>query len=280
MRDRDIHIKTPTEIEAMARAGRAVAELLDHIGALVRPGVSTAEIDQACESFVAQRGWIAAPKGYAQPGHEPFPASLCASINHQVCHGIPGPKILAPGDLAKFDCAVIVDGWHGDSCRSYVCSGAKGASGVAPTRLRALTHEAMWEGIAAARPGARVRDIGRAIEAFARQHGLGIVRDFTGHGIGRAFHEAPHVPHYDHPGSDLILEPGLCITVEPMLCLGSGKVKKLNDGWTVVSSDRSLCAQWEHTVAIMKDGPKVLSCSSGMEPMPERFKERVALNLP
>ena len=280
MRDRPIHIKTPSEIDAMARAGRAVAELLDHIGALARPGVSTAEVDLACELFVADRGWIAAPKGYAQPGHEPFPASLCASINHQVCHGIPGPKVLAPGDLAKFDCAVIVDGWHGDSCRSFVCPGSKGASGVAAARLRALTHEAMWEGIAAARPGARLRDIGRAIEIFARRSGLGIVREFTGHGIGRSFHEGPSVRHYEEAADDMVLEPGLCITVEPMLCLGSGKVKMLPDGWTVATSDRSLCAQWEHTVAIGEDGPKVLSCSPGMEPMPERFAGRVALNLP
>lgn len=278
MNDRQVQIKTPAEIESMKRAGRAVAELLDHLAPLARSGIDTLSIDRACEAFVNSRGWVAAPKGYAPPGHAPFPAHLCSSINHQVCHGIPGPKVLAPGDLAKIDCTVIVDGWHGDSCRSFICP-AKGLGSVAAARLSRLTHEAMWEGIAAARAGAPINAVGAAIETFAKSHGLGIVRDFTGHGIGRAFHEAPAVRSYSEKGDNAPLLPGMCITVEPMLCLGSGRVKMLANGWTVVSADRSLCAQWEHTVAITEQGPMVLSCSPGMEPMPGRFAGRVLLNL-
>ena len=264
-------IKSPEEIQAMRVAGRGCAELLDYLTPFIRAGSSTESIDQAASGYIAGRGWIAAPLNYAPPGHKPFPKSLCFSVNHQVCHGIPGAKILAHGDLAKIDCTVIVDGWHGDSCRSFVCSPKPGSASIASTRLSKLTFEAMWEGIAAARPGEKLFRVGDAIEKFAKSHGLSTVKSFTGHGIGRGFHEAPSVKHYYDPADDLILLPGMCITVEPMLCAGKSDVKILPDGWTVVTTNRSLCAQWEHTIAIGENGPEVLTFSHLAPPPPARF---------
>ena len=191
--DKKHTLKSPADLVGMRAAGAACSELLDHLAPMVVAGATTASIDDAAAEFIRARGWIAAPLNYAPPGHSPFPRSLCASVNHQVCHGIPGPKVLAPGDLAKIDCTVIVDGWHGDSCRSFVCPGKSAAASTAARRLAALTFEAMWEGIAAARPGAKLSDIGAAIERFAKSHGLGIVKSYTGHGIGRGFHEVENL---------------------------------------------------------------------------------------
>lgn len=263
-------IKTPEQIQAMRRAGQACSELLDHIAPHITHGSSTESIDQRAVDFMAERGWIAAPLGYAPPGHAPFPKSLCASVNHQVCHGIPGSKTISQGDLVKIDCTVIVDGWHGDSCRSFICPAKNKSSHIAASRLSDLTHQAMWEGIAAAKAGRPLSDIGQAIEIFAKRHGLGIVKNFTGHGIGQAFHEAPSVKNFHDPSDTLILEPGMCITVEPMLCTGSGVVSIMPDGWTVITKDRSLCAQWEHTVAILNDQTEVLTLST-QHPPPGRF---------
>lgn len=276
---RPIAIKNNHQIEAMRKAGRACAELLDHLEPFVHAGATTGSIDDAAALFIASRGWIAAPLGYAPPGHRPFPKSLCASVNHQVCHGIPGPKTLAQGDLLKLDCTVIVDGWHGDSCRGFLLPSKSPSALISPRRLSDLTHEAMWEGIAAAQPGAKLSAIGAAIEKFATRHRLGIVKDFTGHGIGLGFHESPSVKHYLDPSDDTVLLPGMCITVEPMLCLGSGSVRILPDGWTVATSDKTLCAQWEHTVSILDSGPQVATCSPGMRPPPDRLARLVLLNL-
>jgi methionyl aminopeptidase len=276
---RPISIKSPAQIVAMRKAGRACAELLDHLEPLAKAGSSTESIDRAAAAYISERGWIAAPLHYAPPGHSPFPKSLCSSVNHQVCHGIPGPKALSSGDLVKIDCTVIVDGWHGDSCRGFIASPKPVSSQIAAKRLSDLTHQAMWEGIAAARPGAPLSNIGQAIERFAKKHGLGIVKDFTGHGIGERFHEAPSVKHYHDPADDTILLPGMCITVEPMLCLGSGRIQILADGWTVVTADKTLCAQWEHTIAILDSGPMVATCSAGMKPPPDHLLGLVELNL-
>ena len=273
-----ITLKDHSEIELMRTAGRACAQLLDHLEPLVQVGVSTQFIDDAAAGFIAQHGWIAAPLGYTPPGHQPFPKSLCASVNHQVCHGIPGDKKLAPGDLLKIDCTVIVNGWHGDSCRSFVVPSKSASAQIASRRLSELTHEAMWEGIAAAQPGAPLHAIGAAIEKFAKLHHLGIVRDFTGHGIGLGFHENPSVKHYFDPRDTTVLLPGMCITIEPMLCLGSGVVRVLADGWTVVTSDRTWCAQWGHTVAILDSGPLVTTCGAHSKPPPLRHAPQVLLN--
>jgi methionyl aminopeptidase len=275
MNSKTISIKNPDQIQLMRNAGKACCELLDYLAPHILPGMCTESIDQLAVDFISNHGWIAAPFGYAPPGHAPFPKSLCTSINHQVCHGIPGTKIIAQGDLVKIDCTVIVNGWHGDSCRSFICPSKNKTSHIAATRLSDLTHQAMWEGIGAAKAGRPLSDIGHAIELFAKKHGLGIVKNFTGHGIGQAFHEAPSVKNFYDPDDAIILEPGMCITVEPMLCTGSGAVSILPDGWTVITKDRTLCAQWEHTIAILKDRTEILTLSEH-HPPPHRFSQFLA----
>lgn len=266
-----IHIKTPAEIDGMRAAGQSVAALLDYLSALIAPGVSSAQIDELAAAWMKERGLRAAPLGYAPRGHTPFPKSLCASVNHQVCHGIPNDKPLRAGDLLKIDATVIQEGWHGDSCRSFLVGSGKPAP-IAATRLMDLAHQAMWEGIYAAQSGAPLNAIGLAIEAFVRRHSLGTVRDFCGHGLGLGFHEAPTVRHYFDPRDTLALAPGMTLTVEPMITLGaSGAVRVLPDGWTAVTKDHTLCSQWEHSVLIREEGPEVLTVSSGMPPPPERF---------
>lgn len=266
-----IHIKTPDEIEGMKEAGIAAGLLLDFLTPHIQVGVTTEKIDQLASSWIKEQGLIAAPLNYQPRGHTPFPKSICTSINHQVCHGIPQDKPLKAGDLIKVDVTVIKKGWHGDSCRSFLVGPSKSIS-IAAARLKDLAHEAMWEGIYAAKAGAPLNAVGLAIEAFVHKNQLGTVRDFCGHGLGLVFHEAPTVRHFFDPRDTLTLQPGMTFTIEPMITLGtSGAVKVLPDGWTAVTKDHTLCAQWEHSILIREQGPEVLTVSPNMPPPPQRF---------
>jgi methionyl aminopeptidase len=252
-----ITLKSDAEIAAMRVAGRAAASVLEHLAPWVRPGVSTGELDERARAYIEASGWRSATIGYTAGGsRSPFPGALCTSVNHVVCHGIPNPaKILREGDILNIDVTVIVDGWHGDTSRMYFV----GTPGVLARRLVQATEEAMWAGIRAVAPGRHLGDIGAAIEQVARRERFSVVRDYCGHGIGRGFHEPPQVLHLGRPGTGPALVPGMCFTIEPMFNAGTHATRELPDGWTVVSRDRSLSAQWEHTVAVTADGFEVLT---------------------
>jgi len=240
----------------MRVAGRLASELLDHLTPHVRTGVTTREInDLAHDYMVNVQHTIPATLNYAPPGHSPYPASLCTSINHVVCHGIPGDKKLKDGDIVNIDVTVIKDGYHGDTSRMF----AIGKPSIQARRLVEVTYEAMWRGIRAIVPGARLGDIGWAVQSFVEEQRFSVVREYCGHGIGRIFHEDPQVLHYGRPGTGLELLPGMTITVEPMVNAGKREVKLLSDGWTVVTKDHSLSAQWEHTVLVTETGFEVLT---------------------
>jgi methionyl aminopeptidase len=247
----NITIKTPEEQEKMRVAGRLAADLLDMIGPYVQPGVSTGELDQICHDYIVnvQRA-IPAPLNYRG-----FPKSICTSVNHVVCHGIPGDKKLKQGDIINVDVTVIKDEFHGDSSRMFMV----GQPSVIAERLTRVCFAAMWQGIQAIKPGARLGDIGYAVQSYAEEHRFSVVREYCGHGIGRVFHEDPQVLHYGKPGTGLELVPGMTITVEPMINAGRREVKLLSDGWTVVTKDHSLSAQWEHTVLVTETGFEVLT---------------------
>ena len=260
-----ITLKTSEEIEKMRVAGRLAAEVLDYIGAYVRSGVTTGKLNDLCHSYmVAEQGAIPAPLNYAPPGYKPFPKSICTSVNHQVCHGIPGDRVLKSGDVLNIDVTVIKDGFHGDSSRMYFV----GEPSIQARRLCDITYECMWIGIACIRPGARLGDLGAQIQAHAEKHGFSIVREFCGHGIGRKFHEDPQVLHYGKAGTGLQLEPGMTFTVEPMVNAGKPAIRELADGWTIVTKDHSLSAQWEHTVLVTESGYEVLTRSEASPPPP------------
>ena len=201
------------------------------------------------------QGAIPAPLNYAPPGYTPYPKSICTSVNHQVCHGIPNDRALKNGDIVNIDVTVIKDGWHGDTSRMFVV----GEGSIAAKRLCTLTYEAMWKGIVMVKPGARLGDIGHQIQKFAESQGFSVVREFCGHGIGRKFHEEPQVLHYGRPGTLEELVPGMVFTIEPMINAGRREIRELGDGWTIVTRDRSLSAQWEHTVAVTETGYEVLT---------------------
>ncbi|HHB12263.1 MAG TPA: type I methionyl aminopeptidase [Chromatiales bacterium] len=246
-----IHIKTPEEIEKMRIAGRLAAEVLEMIGTHVRPGVTTGELDRICHDYIVNvQKAVPAPLNYRG-----FPKSVCTSVNHQVCHGIPGAKKLKPGDIVNIDITVIKDGWHGDTSKMFYV----GRPSVQAQRLVEAAYEAMWRGIQQVRPGATLGDIGHAIQRFVESNRFSVVREYCGHGIGREFHEDPQVLHYGKPGEGVVLEPGMVFTVEPMINAGRRDVKLLRDGWTVVTKDHSLSAQWEHTVAVTDTGFEVLT---------------------
>ena len=240
---------------AMRKAGRLAAEALDMIAPHVRTGVATAELDRICHDFIVAHGAIPAPLGYRG-----FPKSICTSVNHVVCHGIPGDKRLAEGDIVNIDVTVIVDGWHGDTSRMFYV----GDVGVKARRLCDVTYEAMMAGVAAVKPGATLGDIGRAIQSHAEGHRFSVVRDFCGHGLGRVFHDAPSVLHY-HDRSNALqklqLRPGMFFTIEPMINAGDWRVKILGDGWTAVTRDKSLSAQFEHSVGVTADGVEIFTAS-------------------
>ncbi len=260
-----IPIKSAQDIDCMRTAGRLAAEVLDMLAAHVRPGVSTEELDQLAHHHIVEvQQATPAPLNYAPPGYTPYPKSICTSLNHQVCHGIPNERPLKNGDIVNIDVTVIKDGWHGDTSRMFIV----GEGSIAARRLCQLTFEAMWHGIAKVRGGARLGDIGHAIQTFAEKNGLSVVREFCGHGVGRKFHEEPQVLHYGRPGTLDELVPGMIFTIEPMINAGRREIRELGDGWTIVTKDRSLSAQWEHTVLVTEAGYEVLTVSPGNPPAP------------
>jgi len=255
-----VSIKNAEEIESMRIAGRLAGEVLDFITPHVKAGVTTGELDRLCHQYMVDvQGTIPAPLNYAPPGYRPYPKSICTSVNHQVCHGIPGERLLKAGDIVNVDVTVIKGGWHGDSSRMYLV----GDVSVAARRLCQITFECMWLGIATVRPGGFFGDIGAAIQAHAEQHGYSVVREFCGHGIGRRFHEEPQVLHYGRAGTLDRLAPGMIFTIEPMINAGRREIRELADGWTIVTKDHSLSAQWEHTVLVTGSGVEVLTMSAG-----------------
>jgi methionyl aminopeptidase len=247
-----VTVKTPEQIENMRVAGRLAAEVLEMLVPHVKPGVSTEELDQlAYEHIVHKQKAVPANVGY-----KGFPKTLCTSVNHVICHGIPHPgKVLKDGDIVNIDVTVIKDGWHGDTSRMYCV----GTPSVLAKRLVDTTLEAMLRGIAQVRPGATLGDIGHAIQKHAEAQGFSVVREYCGHGIGRIYHEDPQVLHYGQPGAGLRLQKGMTFTVEPMINAGKPHTRLLPDGWTVVTKDHSLSAQWEHTIAVTDDGYEILT---------------------
>ncbi|HVP87095.1 MAG TPA: type I methionyl aminopeptidase [Casimicrobiaceae bacterium] len=255
-----VPLKSPEEIAKMRVAGALAAEVLDYIAPQVKPGVTTRELDRLCHDYMVNvQKTVPAPLHYAPPGYQPYPASICTSVNHVVCHGIPGDKKLKPGDIVNLDVTVIKDGFHGDTSRMFYV----GSPPIQARRLCELTYEAMWRGIRAVHPGAHLGDIGATIQRHAESHGFSVVREFCGHGIGRQFHEEPQVLHYGRPGTGLKLQPGMIFTIEPMINAGRAAIRCLADGWTVVTADHSLSAQWEHTVLVTDSGYEVLTVSPG-----------------
>lgn len=262
----DIVIKNDADIEKMRVAGRLASEVLDYITPHVVAGITTGELDQLCHDYMVNvQGTIPAPLNYAPPGYKPYPKSICTSVNHQICHGIPGDKKLKAGDIVNLDITVIKDGYHGDTSRMFVV----GEGSVAARRLCQITYEAMWIGIDQVRPGATLGDVGHAIQKFAEGFGYSVVREFCGHGIGTKFHEEPQVLHYGRPGTGVRLEKGMIFTIEPMLNAGRREIKEMPDGWTIVTKDHSLSAQWEHTVLVTEDGYEVLTVSAGTPAKPD-----------
>jgi methionyl aminopeptidase len=255
-----VELKSAEDIAGMREAGRLASELLDYLTPHVKAGVTTSEIDALAHRYMVDvQKTIPATLNYAPPGHSPYPASLCTSVNHVVCHGIPGDKKLKDGDIVNVDVTVIKDGFHGDTSRMFHI----GKPSIQAKRLVDVTYEAMWRGIRAVRPGAHLGDIGHAVQRHAESNGFSIVREFCGHGIGRQFHEEPQVLHYGRPGTGLKLQAGMIFTVEPMVNAGRAAIRALADGWTIVTADHSLSAQWEHTIVVTDDGFEVLTVSAG-----------------
>ena len=251
-----IHLKTAEEIGRMRVAGQLAGEVLDFIAPRVKPGVTTGELDHLCHNFIVnEQNAIPAPLNYAPPGYKPFPNSICTSVNHQVCHGIPSERVLKNSDIVNIDITVIKDGFHGDTSRMFYV----GDPSIMAERLTRACFDGMWRGIRAIRPGARLGDLGHAVQTFVEEQRFSVVREYCGHGIGRVFHEDPQVLHYGRPSTGLELVPGMTITVEPMINAGKRDVKLLSDGWTVVTKDHSLSAQWEHTVLVTNTGFEVLT---------------------
>ncbi|MDJ0905057.1 MAG: type I methionyl aminopeptidase [Woeseiaceae bacterium] len=246
-----VTIKTPEEQDKMRTAGRLAAEVLDMIGDYVKPGITTGELDSICHAYITDvQDATPAPLNY-----KGFPKSICTSVNHVVCHGIPGEKKLKSGDAVNIDITVIKDGFHGDTSRMFHV----GKPGVQARRLAEIAFEGMWRGIEELAPGKHLGDVGAAIQTFVEKNRFSVVREYCGHGIGRVFHEDPQVLHYGTRGVGLELREGMTLTVEPMINAGKRHVRLLNDGWTVVTKDHSLSAQWEHTVLITDSGYEVLT---------------------
>ncbi|OOY38723.1 type I methionyl aminopeptidase [Solemya velum gill symbiont] len=246
-----VTIKTAEEINKMRIAGRLAADVLDMIGEHVKIGVSTEELDTICHDYIvnAQQA-IPAPLNY-----HGFPKSICTSVNHQVCHGIPGGKKLKNGDIINIDITVIKDGFHGDTSRMFIV----GEGSILTRRLIDITRQAIWKGIEMVKPGVHIGDIGHAIQTLVESSGYSVVREYCGHGIGREFHEDPQILHYGTPGNGLTLQAGMCFTIEPMVNAGKRQIRLLPDKWTVVTKDRKPSAQWEHTLAVTEDGFEVFT---------------------
>ncbi len=250
--DRRIKLHDEAAFAAMRRAGRLAAETLDFITPRVQSGVTTGELDRLCHDYILAQNAVPAPLNYRG-----FPKSICTSVNHVVCHGIPGDKRLAGGDILNIDVTVILDGWHGDTSRMFFV----GSPALKAQRLIDTTYEAMMRGIELVRPGARLGDIGHAIQSFAESKRYSVVRDFCGHGIGRVFHDAPSILHVGQPGTGPELREGMFFTIEPMINAGGWQVKILEDGWTAVTRDRSLSAQFEHSVGVTATGVEIFTRS-------------------
>lgn len=258
-----VTVKNEDDIRKMRVAGKLAAEVLDFITPHVQPGVTTEEIDRLCHDYMVNvQDTVPAPLNYAPPGHAPYPKSICTSINNQICHGIPSDRVLKKGDVVNIDITVIKDGYHGDTSRMFYL----GEPSIQAKRLCEITYQSMWKGIREVRPGARLGDIGFSIQQFAESHGFSIVREFCGHGIGKVFHEEPQVLHYGKKGTGLELKEGMTFTIEPMVNAGKKDIRMMPDGWTVVTKDRSLSAQWEHTILVTKDGYEVLTVSEHTPP--------------
>lgn len=245
-----IHLKNKDQIARMRESGRLVADALDMIEEHVKPGISTGELDAIAEAYLRKRGAIPSFKGY-----HGFTGTLCVAVNDEVVHGIPNGRVLKEGDIIAIDVGAVLNGWHGDTTRTY----AVGKIDAEARRLMDVCYESLEAGIEAARPGAKLTDISHAIEQRVVEDGFKVVRNLFGHGIGRQLHEAPSLPHYGPAGDGPELRPGLVITIEPMIVAGSNKVHTLEDGWTIVTDDGSWSAQYEHTVAITDNGPEVLT---------------------
>lgn len=259
-----VNLKTPEEIELMRIAGRLASEVLDVVTPHVKPGVTTEELDRICHDHIinVQK---ATP---ANVGYRGFPKTVCTSVNNVICHGIPSEaKVLKDGDIVNIDVTVIKDGWHGDTSRMYYV----GTPSVMAKRLVDATYEAMWRGIRAVKPGATLGDIGHAIESVAKRERFTVVQEYCGHGIGQIYHDTPDVLNYGVPGQGLRLEPGMIFTIEPMLNAGKAATRELSDGWTVITNDKSLSAQWEHMVCVTETGYEVLT------PWPEGTGDYAAL---
>ena len=247
---RKITIHNKDDYEGMRVSGRLAASVLDMIAEHIRPGITTDEINTLCHDMIIQAGATPAPLNYRG-----FPKSVCTSVNHVVCHGIPGAKKLSNGDIVNIDVTTIVDGWHGDTSRMFYA----GKPSVKARRLVDTTYEAMMRGIEQVRPGATTGDIGHAIQTVAEEAGYGVVRDYCGHGVGRIFHAPPNIMHFGRRGEGVRLEEGMFFTIEPMLNAGKHTTKLLNDGWTVVTRDKSLSAQFEHSLAVTADGFEIFT---------------------
>ena len=261
-----ITLKTPKQIEKMRTACRLASEVIDYVAPFVKPGVTTGELDRLCHDYMVNvQGTVPAPLNYQPPGYAPYPKSICSSVNHQVCHGIPGDKQLKKGDIVNLDITVITqDGWYGDTSRMFCV----GEVSTLAQRLCDVTFECLWKGIDVVRPGATLGDIGHAIQTHAHKNGYSVVREFCGHGIGQHFHEDPQVLHYGKPGAGLKLQEGMIFTIEPMINAGKADIRELADGWTIVTKDHSLSAQWEHTIVVTSNGVEVLTVSDGCPPRP------------
>ncbi len=252
LRDGTIKLHGPEAFEGMRKAGRLAAQILDEIAPMVQPGVSTAALDDKVRELTLDGGAVPATLGYRGYAH-----SCCISINHVVCHGIPSEKTLKDGDIVNIDVTPLLDGWHGDTSRMYF----SGEPSLKARRLVDVTYECLMIGIEQAKPGNRIGDIGAAIQRHAESHRYGVVREFCGHGLGRLFHDAPEVVHAGRPGTGPEIRPGMFFTIEPMINLGKPAVKLLNDGWTAVTRDKSLSAQFEHSIGITEDGCEIFTLS-------------------
>jgi methionyl aminopeptidase len=262
-----ITYKDEEGIRGMRVAGRLASELLDYLTPYVKVGVTTNELDKLAYDYITQvQEAIPAPLNYTGGGNIPYPKSICTSVNHQVCHGIPNDKPLKKGDSVNIDVTVIKNGWHGDTSRMFIV----GEGSILARRLSALTYEAMWHGIEMVKPGIHLGDIGHVIQRFAESNGFSVVREFCGHGIGRVFHEEPQVLHYGKPGTMEMLKTGMTFTIEPMINAGRKEIKEgpEKDGWSIVTKDHSLSAQWEHTILVTETGYEVLTLSKGSPPPP------------
>jgi len=260
-----ITINNADDIAKMRIAGKLASEVLDHITPFVVQGITTDKLDSLCHDYIVNvQEAIPAPLNYAPDGHTPYPKSICTSVNHQICHGVPGEKVLKNGDVVNIDVTVIKDGYHGDTSRMFHV----GQVSIQAKRLSEITYKAMWIGINKVKPGATLGDIGHAIQTFTEKNGYSVVREFCGHGIGKKFHDDPQVLHYGRPNTGVKLEQGMIFTIEPMINAGKRDIKHMPDGWTVVTKDRSLSAQWEHTILVTESGFEVMTVSAGTPAIP------------